>query len=57
LLFFRFGCLQEAQKSDEEKAKEQEQTANAYLHLTSYLALPAPGGDGGQYGGAMPAQF
>lgn len=48
---------QEAQKSEEEKAKEQEQTANAYLHLTSYLALPAPGGDGGQYGGAMPAQF
>ena len=36
--------LQEARKSEEEKAKEQEQAANAYLHLNSYLALPAPPG-------------
>lgn len=56
-------ALQEARKSEEEKAKEQEQAANAYLHLNSYLALPAPGQDGGQagYGGApaygMPPQF
>ena len=59
--------LQEARKSEEDKAKEQEQAANAYLHLNSYLALPPPsaapdGGMGAQqpYGGAyggMPQQF
>ena len=59
--------LQEARKSEEDKAKEQEQAANAYLHLNSYLALPPPsaapdGGMGAQqpYGGgygSMPQQF
>lgn len=62
-----FAALQEARKSEEDQAKEQEQAANAYLHLNSYLALPPPsaapdGGMGGQqpYGGGyggMPQQF
>lgn len=54
--------LQEARRSQEDAAKEQEQAANAYLHLNSYLALPAPGAppDGGMaaqqpYG--LPPQF
>ncbi len=57
-------CAQEVAKSEEEVKKQQEQAANAYLHLNSYLALPAPvadGGTGGMYGqpsyGGVPGQF
>jgi clathrin heavy chain len=33
---------QQANKEDEETRRAQEQAANAYLHLNTYLALPAP---------------
>lgn len=36
---------QEANKAGEAERKAQEQAANAYLHLNSYLALPSAGGD------------
>lgn len=51
---------QEAGKASEEAKKQQEQAANAYLHLNSYLALPpAPNGSaatlpGPAFGGALP---
>lgn len=53
---------QEASKKEEEQMKAQEQAANAYLHLNSYLALPpaaTPGGDGGGFNGptGFPAHF
>lgn len=47
---------QEASKAGEAERKAQEQAANAYLHLNSYLALPAAPStmDGGAgYGGGM----
>ena len=44
--------MQEAKKTEEEVKKQQEQAANAYLHLNSYLTLPAPGGPDGGMGGA-----
>ncbi len=43
---------QEAKQSEEEVKKQQEQAANAYLHLNSYLALPAPGAPDGGMGAA-----
>lgn len=42
----------EAAAKDAESRKQQEQAANAYLHLGGYLAIEAPPGGGG-YGGAQ----
>ncbi|WPT18138.1 Clathrin heavy chain 1 [Picochlorum sp. SENEW3] len=44
---------QEASKAGEEERKAQEQAANAYLHLNSYLALPGaqPTSNGPGFGG------
>ena len=50
LLMHERAEAQEAGKASEEAKKQQEQAANAYLHLNSYLALPPA--QNGAYGAA-----